>query len=292
MKKSIFLIDWENNSQKFIDVKKFPDYKSSDFEVIIFKRKDGLINDKTLINDKNIKIVDASTNGPEAADDRLKFYALERVISKDYYSEKYYPSTHSIFIVCGGDKGYEEIIAILKAKSFEVTLVDARNTTLIQCLPKSIICEYEKCMQVFNSTPFDYDKNDHKNNIICRSCGTKFICKQHQQDNAKLHQPKCYTPCLKLQCPYSVPCEKLLDANHLNSHPKCSDNACGCGEYFLNEQSMRDHLDPNYCRFCKFILQDRNKFVQHQRCHASELKLDKCRYCETTVIDKKKQKKS
>jgi len=269
--KIIFLVDWENNSQTFIDVIKFNVAKlvcgRRDIEIkaVLFKRKDG----KLTFENKDIKIVTALTSGPQAADDCLKFYALEHFMYKDTCK----PNSVSINIVCGGDKGYGEIIAKLKTKFKNVKLVDARETTFLQFLYSNI------------------DKS-----ITCIHCKTKFTCERDKQENKEDHDGIFYfKTCRKLKCYMDWPCKKLIDDDHLLSHPTCEDNDCECGEVFLDEEALNkhtEHLQPNYCVFCQSLLGDRQEFVRHQIEFHSDEYDEACPYCTQTIIDEKHKKKS
>jgi len=276
-----FFVDYENQCQNFVT----PDMKlPRDFEIHLFMRKDGECPTFSGSN-LRVEIHRAKTNAPEAADHFLAYHLLSLYSNSRPWGDR-------IFLVKGSERGYGEIAFRLKEnlgdQFQELDGTDSIESKYSTIFPK-LWCEY--CKRLFS----DEDKaSQHKNNVSCSYCHEIFSCQGHKTKEQENHgRSFSHKICRDVGCGYSSPCKKLYNLNHVNSHPKCTNDDCMCEAYFLDQSRLEQHyreLDMVECEYCKSKFDTDEECWEHTKIfHESSLPM--CPKCYTRVRNAKNLKK-
>jgi hypothetical protein len=285
---SIFFVDYENQCQNFAKV--LLDAVGPSIEVFLFVRSGTKTTVEPLFTEARcVKVVEALTDGPEAADIALAFFALQKISSLSYARSNNY------FIVKGSEKGYGETIAQLNTAlpqrgQSKITVIDGLTKNLCDVFPKES-CGF--CKKLFRS---ESDANRHKMGSVfasplkCRHCDTVFSCSAEQDSLKDEHTGNWhYNVCTTVGCT-KVACKpRLIDDC---KHPKCD---CGCEKSFKDVQALQVHknqvrVHPFSCPDCGERFETKMLVSNHQiDAHPEK---HKCPRCEVICVNMKKHNKN
>jgi hypothetical protein len=240
--KTLYLVDYENSCQNFLkfscgDTNRY-DFNRT-FEIVVFVAKSTNLDHLDLIEKGFVTVNRALTDGNEAADISLHFYAQEKfLLGHSSYGHYHYDK---IYIVKGNEKGYEELMARLKvqnASKFDFLNFDAAKT-FCDYVPSNNSCLL--CQLVFAN---EYTASRHKIATNCTECLQPLICEQGRKAHELVRNPICGNWWCYFRYPKCCPnkCEV-----HLKSHPLCD---CGCEERYFSAEDMRRHLDSLKVHSC------------------------------------------
>jgi hypothetical protein len=258
---STFFVDYENQCQNFAKCV----LDSSSIEVFLFVQCGTKTAVEALFTDARcVTVVEALTDGPEAADIALAFHALQKISDDRYCSGEY-------FIVKGSEKGYGETIARLNIElkkrhhRTEITVIDGQVTkNLCDVFPKQS-CGF--CKKLFRN---ENDATRHKSGpycsaapLKCQHCDTVFKCSAEQDSLKDNHTGTWYyQACRDVGC-RKAGCKPLLDNC---KHPICD---CGCKKRFKDVKAVQEHKNlfasrPYPCPDCGLRFESKKLCSDHQ----------------------------
>lgn len=276
----IFLVDWENGAQEFCSTNSRAPPPHVQIVVFVSKASEAAARRKLPVW-PSVQLIVALTNAPEAADSCLQQHVYMLLSTEGRRA-----STGAYFIVCGGEKGYGELIAQCKARKLNIELT-LPLPSLLQRLR-----HVSACVQCDTFLPSEWEFKRHSTNVTCFHCQASFVCDGERAATQERHEPvrlpQCPSLCFVRICPGNA---RSVEA-HLQGHPQCSE----CNKRFLNVEFLAEHRRARkavLCEHCKCV-----SFATHLEyaMHAKEQHADKypgtkcCQACGIPYVSAKLRK--